>query len=59
MLPRNDKANMPCKAYLNVEGEKGTLSPEAGKTLLNKAITLWTDLVLKVAHVRSGMSEGT
>jgi len=36
---------MPCKGYLDVEGEKGALSSVEGKRLLDKTLQHWFDLI--------------
>ncbi len=39
------RAGTPCKAYLDVEADKGILNREAGEMLLGTTLKLWTDLV--------------
>jgi len=36
------RADLPCKAYLDVEGEKGALIRESGRTLLDATLRHWT-----------------
>jgi len=39
------RENSPCKGYLDVEGEKGALTAEQGKQLLDTTLRHWFDLV--------------